>query len=190
MVYSASFDPELTQRSLGNFLILDHMRQVRSPGLSYVYLGYWVKDSPKMAYKGSSGRWRCKRARSAGGRSTSLPASILRISIMRRSCCGSSAAVLLGGSGLGDARRSSALAGLRGAGPRPLQPPAAAAVLRHAGWRFAAVLAARHAAVPEASSWRCWRPVHRLGHGRCARVAVELYRRASRCRTTDDRCSR
>ena len=51
MVYSF-FAPELSRRSLGNLLILDHIRQVRLAGLSYVYLGYWVPDSPKMAYKG------------------------------------------------------------------------------------------------------------------------------------------
>jgi arginine-tRNA-protein transferase len=51
MVYSF-FDPALARRSLGNLLILDHVRQVRMAGLSYVYLGYWVPDSPKMAYKG------------------------------------------------------------------------------------------------------------------------------------------
>ena len=39
------------KRGLGNFLILDHIQQVKSAGLGYVYLGYWVKDSPKMAYK-------------------------------------------------------------------------------------------------------------------------------------------
>jgi arginine-tRNA-protein transferase len=50
MVYSF-FDPELAQRSLGTYLILDHIAQVRSAGLGYVYLGYWVKDSSKMAYK-------------------------------------------------------------------------------------------------------------------------------------------
>ena len=50
MVYSF-FDPDLAHRSLGTFLILDHVTQVRSAGLDYVYLGYWVKDSPKMAYK-------------------------------------------------------------------------------------------------------------------------------------------
>ena len=50
MVYSF-YDPELAHRSLGTFLILDHIEQVRSAGLGYVYLGYWVKDSPKMAYK-------------------------------------------------------------------------------------------------------------------------------------------
>jgi len=51
MVYSF-YDPELAFRSLGTFLILDHINQVRSAGLDYVYLGYWVQDSPKMAYKG------------------------------------------------------------------------------------------------------------------------------------------
>jgi arginine-tRNA-protein transferase len=51
MVYSF-FAPELNRRGLGNLLILDHVRQVRLAGLSYVYLGYWVQDSPKMAYKG------------------------------------------------------------------------------------------------------------------------------------------
>ena len=51
MVYSF-YDPDLAHRSLGTFLILDHIEQVRSATLSYVYLGYWVKDSPKMAYKG------------------------------------------------------------------------------------------------------------------------------------------
>jgi leucyl-tRNA---protein transferase len=51
MVYSF-YDPDLDKRGLGNLLILDHINQVRMAGLSYVYLGYWVKDSPKMAYKG------------------------------------------------------------------------------------------------------------------------------------------
>lgn len=50
MVYSF-YDPDLAHRGLGNYLILDHIQQVKSTGLDYVYLGYWVKDSPKMAYK-------------------------------------------------------------------------------------------------------------------------------------------
>jgi arginine-tRNA-protein transferase len=50
MVYSF-YDPDLRHRGLGNLLILDHIQQVKSTGLDYVYLGYWVKDSPKMAYK-------------------------------------------------------------------------------------------------------------------------------------------
>lgn len=51
MVYSF-YDPDLDKRGLGNLLILDHIQQVKLAGLAYVYLGYWVKDSPKMAYKG------------------------------------------------------------------------------------------------------------------------------------------
>jgi len=51
MVYSF-YDPDLEKRGLGNLLILDHIEQVKLAGLTYVYLGYWVKDSPKMAYKG------------------------------------------------------------------------------------------------------------------------------------------
>ncbi|WDR02995.1 arginyltransferase [Devosia algicola] len=50
MVYSF-YDPDLQHRGLGNFLILDHVSQTRAAGLQYVYLGYWVKDSQKMAYK-------------------------------------------------------------------------------------------------------------------------------------------
>jgi arginyl-tRNA--protein-N-Asp/Glu arginylyltransferase len=50
MVYSF-YDPDLAARSLGTYLILDHIAQVRSAALDYVYLGYWVKESPKMAYK-------------------------------------------------------------------------------------------------------------------------------------------
>lgn len=50
MVYSF-FDPDLTRRSLGNFMILDHIDRAGHEGLAYVYLGYWVEGSPKMAYK-------------------------------------------------------------------------------------------------------------------------------------------
>lgn len=50
MVYSF-YRPELTKRSLGTFFILDHISRTRKAGLPFVYLGYWVKDSPKMTYK-------------------------------------------------------------------------------------------------------------------------------------------
>ena len=50
MVYSF-FDPHVSGRSLGTFLILDHIARAARMGLSYVYLGYWVDGSPKMAYK-------------------------------------------------------------------------------------------------------------------------------------------
>jgi arginine-tRNA-protein transferase len=50
MVYSF-FHPGEDARSLGTFMILDHIRDARSRGLPHVYLGYWVKGSPKMDYK-------------------------------------------------------------------------------------------------------------------------------------------
>jgi len=51
MVYSF-FDPDAGDRSLGTFIILDHIARARRLGLPYVYLGYWVKGSKKMDYKG------------------------------------------------------------------------------------------------------------------------------------------
>ncbi len=50
MVYSF-FDPDYSDRSLGTFMILDHIRRARKKGLPYVYLGYWVDGSSKMDYK-------------------------------------------------------------------------------------------------------------------------------------------
>lgn len=50
MVYSF-YNPDLAHRSLGTFMILDHLRKVQARGLPYVYLGYWVKGSRKMDYK-------------------------------------------------------------------------------------------------------------------------------------------
>jgi arginyl-tRNA--protein-N-Asp/Glu arginylyltransferase len=50
MVYSF-FDPELAFRSLGTYMILDHVRAAKSRRLPYVYLGYWVRGSRKMDYK-------------------------------------------------------------------------------------------------------------------------------------------
>jgi leucyl-tRNA---protein transferase len=50
MVYSF-FDPEEHERSLGTFMILDHIARTRQRGLPHVYLGYWVAGSPKMDYK-------------------------------------------------------------------------------------------------------------------------------------------
>jgi arginine-tRNA-protein transferase len=51
MVYSF-FEPEVAMRSLGTFMILDHIARARAMGLPYVYLGYWVRGSRKMDYKG------------------------------------------------------------------------------------------------------------------------------------------
>ena len=50
MVYSF-FDPQLAARSLGTFMILEHIERARKLGKPYIYLGYWVDGSPKMAYK-------------------------------------------------------------------------------------------------------------------------------------------
>ena len=50
LVYSF-YDPALTRRSLGSFVILDHVLQARRLSLPYVYLGYWVSGSEKMSYK-------------------------------------------------------------------------------------------------------------------------------------------
>ncbi len=52
MVYSF-FEPDETARSLGRFMILDHVALAREFELPYVYLGYWVANSPKMDYKTS-----------------------------------------------------------------------------------------------------------------------------------------
>jgi arginine-tRNA-protein transferase len=50
LVYSA-FEPEEPRRSLGSFVILDHIAQAQAAGLPYVYLGYWVPGSRRMGYK-------------------------------------------------------------------------------------------------------------------------------------------
>jgi len=50
MVYSF-YDPELEGRSLGTYMILDHIRTIKERGLPHVYLGYWVRGSKKMDYK-------------------------------------------------------------------------------------------------------------------------------------------
>ncbi|WP_373085082.1 arginyltransferase [Sneathiella sp.] len=50
LVYSF-FAPEEKKRSLGTYLILWHIMWAGRRGLPYVYLGYWINQSPKMAYK-------------------------------------------------------------------------------------------------------------------------------------------
>ena len=64
-VYSY-FAPALEKRSLGTFTILWLIERARLLGLPYVYLGYWVAESRKMAYKArfrpceilAGGKWR------------------------------------------------------------------------------------------------------------------------------------
>ena len=54
LVYSF-YDPARIADSLGTWMILDHIEMAREAGLPYVYLGYWVPGSRKMAYKASFG---------------------------------------------------------------------------------------------------------------------------------------
>ena len=42
-------------RSLGIYMILDLIDRAASSGLPYAYLGYWIRNSPKMAYKSRFG---------------------------------------------------------------------------------------------------------------------------------------
>ncbi len=50
MVYSF-YETDMPGRSLGSFMILDHIEQARRLGLPYLYLGYWIEGSRKMSYK-------------------------------------------------------------------------------------------------------------------------------------------
>ena len=61
------FDTEHQRRGLGTYSILCEIQWARERGLSYYYLGYHVRDCPKMSYKarfrpherlGPHGLWR------------------------------------------------------------------------------------------------------------------------------------
>lgn len=45
------YDTAYEQRSLGTYAILWEIDCTQKSGLDFLYLGYWIKDSPKMAYK-------------------------------------------------------------------------------------------------------------------------------------------
>lgn len=49
-VYSF-YSPDDLTRGLGTFLVLQLLAAAQALGLPYVYLGYWIAASPKMAYK-------------------------------------------------------------------------------------------------------------------------------------------
>ncbi len=50
MVYSY-YDPSVPADSLGTYMILEHIAFTKRMGLPYLYLGYWIDGSDKMAYK-------------------------------------------------------------------------------------------------------------------------------------------
>lgn len=45
------YDPLLAKRSLGRFAILKQIETAAERGLRWLYLGYWIKECRKMAYK-------------------------------------------------------------------------------------------------------------------------------------------
>ncbi len=49
-VYSF-FDPDLSQQSIGTYVILWLIREALRRDVPYLYLGFWIANSPKMAYK-------------------------------------------------------------------------------------------------------------------------------------------
>ncbi len=59
------FEPNESARSLGVFSILQQLELCKTLGLSHLYLGYWIRESSKMAYKSQyrplqmfiDGRW-------------------------------------------------------------------------------------------------------------------------------------
>lgn len=60
------YDPDLDRRSLGTYAVLWQVRALRALGLAWLYLGYWIPECRKMAYKARflplevhrDGRWR------------------------------------------------------------------------------------------------------------------------------------
>lgn len=69
------YDPDLPERGLGAFAILWQVEHARGLRLPWLYLGYWIKESPKMAYKikyqplefFQNGAWRSAPEHTTGG---------------------------------------------------------------------------------------------------------------------------
>lgn len=89
-VYSF-YDPEQDRRSFGTYVILWLVERAQKLALPYVYLGYWIQESRKMAYKArfapleafGPGGWRPLFTESSGeskGLDTSPGAEVLRSS--------------------------------------------------------------------------------------------------------------
>ncbi|BBL70255.1 arginyltransferase [Methylogaea oryzae] len=59
------YEPELERRGLGAYAVLWQIAQAHALGLDYLYLGYWIEECRKMAYKSRyrpfeiyrNGRW-------------------------------------------------------------------------------------------------------------------------------------
>jgi arginine-tRNA-protein transferase len=45
------FDPDQPDRGLGVYAVLWEIAEAAQRGLDYLYLGYWIAESPKMSYK-------------------------------------------------------------------------------------------------------------------------------------------
>lgn len=65
------FDADYPARGLGTYAVLWEIEAVKRCGLNWLYLGYWIKSSPKMAYKSAfrplelfkNGRWQSSKVR-------------------------------------------------------------------------------------------------------------------------------